>query len=149
MRKSVFSLFVVLLMGLTGCSLDGPSQTEPSSTSTPQIAVPSETYTPEAPYVPPEHTIQIQVVDVVGEFYNTQTDEVFIPRGVNYIKIVNSGEGYLENRVFEVGGYDHDVFAADMQALAERGYNTVRLFLECSSDATCITDPSTGRLNGP
>jgi len=146
MKKMLMSIFILSFIGVTGCTPSNPPLSPPAPT--PTIQTPAPTDIPELVYVPPEHIIQLRVVDGIGEFFNTQTGEPFIPRGVNYVKIVDTGEGYLENRVFEVGGYDHEAFAADMSGLAERGYNTVRLFLECSSDTTCITDPATGRLNG-
>ncbi len=142
-------LIVLSMIVLAGCSL--PAGNWSGEPGTPQIdptlTLTSPALTPTEAYLPPEHLIQVRVVDGEGEFYNTITGETFIPRGVNYILIVDTGTG-LENRVFEVGRYQHEVFAADLQGLVERGYNTVRLFLECSSDTTCITDPATGRLNG-
>jgi hypothetical protein len=146
MKKTSW-MFVLLLAAFSAsCSSADIDPIEPTITPTLQSVEP--TPTTEPPYAAPAHIIQVRVVDGLGEFYDVRTGETFYPRGVNYIKIVDTGEGYLENRVFDVGGYDHDRFAADMEALASRGYNTVRLFIDtCSSDYGCITDPQTGRLN--
>ena len=144
MKKFGWMLIVLLVAFSSGCSAAEIDPIEPTAAPTPQPIEPTPTTEPL--YEAPAHVIQVRVIDGVGEFYDVRTGETFHPRGVNYIKIVDTGEGYLENRVFEVGGYDHDTFAADMEALASRGYNTVRLFIDtCSSDFDCITDPQTGR----
>lgn len=59
-------------------------------------------------------------------------------RGVNYTIRVPSEAG-LENRVFVPGVWDADRFEADLAALAQRGYNTVRAWIDsCSVGPQCL-----------
>jgi hypothetical protein len=78
---------------LSACSVS-PSQI---NTSTPAATISTASQTPEveptAVPVQVEHHIGVRQVNGVGEFYNKQTDEKFIPRGVNYV-FVPVGNGY-------------------------------------------------------
>ncbi|MBN2503011.1 MAG: discoidin domain-containing protein [Anaerolineales bacterium] len=150
--KKVFPFLLVPIFLLLACNL--------SSTPTPAVAPPAETQTATpvlnitiAPtltpttYVPPEHHIGTRVVDGVGEFYDRQSGERFVPRGVNYFYIIPAAGGF-QDRFFGVDVYDHERVAADFQQLSELGYNTVRIFLDtCNGGTGCIGNPSGRGLN--
>ena len=155
MKKSL-SLLIFVAFLLAACTLGSEGetarQTQPGSdlpAASQTSALPPDVDSDSTGSTPPTHPIQIRLVEGEAEFYNQESGETFYPRGVNYIQLVDSGAGYLENRVFEVGRYDPAAFSAEMARLANRGYNTVRLFIDtCSTGTGCITDYTTGRLNG-
>ena len=73
-----------------------------------------------------------------AELFDRRTGEPFIVRGVNYTIRVSSPVG-VENRVFAVDVWDPDRFDRDLESLAERGYNTVRLWIDsCSVGPECL-----------
>lgn len=79
----------------------------------------------------------IQVID--GAFIDTRTGEPFPVRGTNYFNIVRT-DGSLQDRFFSPTVFDSDRVRADFEALADRGYTTVRLFLDsCSVGPDCIS----------
>ena len=125
--------------------------TSPSTKpSVPSVTIPTATNTPEAgsTAVPlqAEHHIGVRQVNGIGEFYNEQTDEKFIPRGANYV-FVPQGNGY-NNLLLQVGIYDPQRTRDDFAKLAGLGYNTVRVFLDqCSSGSGCIGDDDNIGLN--
>lgn len=88
------------------------------------------------------HHIGVRVVDGVGELYDTRSDERFVVRGANYVFGDAAGR---PPELFREGAYDGRRVRADFQALAERGYNVVRVFLDhcVVQDAGCI-----GRVDG-
>lgn len=105
------------------------------------FALASTTLTQDTDEIPAR--IAVRVVDGMGEFYNTQNGETFVPRGVNYIGWQATNEG-IRNRVFDTALYDAEAVRADFQHLADAGYNTVRIFIDsCNQGATCI-----GNVNG-
>jgi len=84
-------------------------------------------------------------VDGVGEFYNKQTDEKFIPRGANYVFVPQNNN---TNLLLRVGTYDPQRTRDDFAKLASLGYNTVRVFLDqCGSGSGCIGDDDNVGLN--
>jgi hypothetical protein len=150
-KRSAFVLRVLILLVfvLTSCSLP-PSETEASPT--PSAGPASSTQTPaggsptSVPEEQAEHRIAIRQVDGVGEFYDQQTGETFIPRGVNYV-FVPQGSGYT-NLTLKVGVYDPGRTRADFAGLASLGYNTVRVFLDqCGQGPGCIGDVDNVGLN--
>ncbi|GAB4422391.1 MAG: hypothetical protein Kow002_11730 [Anaerolineales bacterium] len=83
--------------------------------------------------------IGIRIVDGVAEFYNTGTDEKFIPRGVNYVDFYHNPEGSYEDRVMATDVYDPERVRAAFRNLAHYGYNTVRIFFDtCGNGPACI-----------
>lgn len=89
----------------------------------------------------------VRVVDGNGEFYDTVTGETFVPRGVNFIDWKLVGGGYYDYP-FHVGLYDSEHIRANFHALAERGYNTVRMFFDhCNTGRQCINNPDGNGLN--
>jgi hypothetical protein len=93
-----------------------------------------------------EHRIDIRQVNGVGEFYDRQTEEIFIPRGVNYV-FVPQGNIYT-TQLLKVGVYDSQRTREDFAKLASLGYNTVRVFLDhCNQGPGCIGDDDNSGLN--
>ena len=103
---------------------------------------------PTAQAPPPAHVIGVRQGVDGAELFDRRTGDRFVIRGVNYTRRVSSEAG-LENRVFAVGVWDPVQFDADLAALAEPGYNTVRLWLDsCSRGPDCLTPEGTIGLNG-
>lgn len=91
--------------------------------------------------------IAVRVVDGEGEFYDTVTGETFVPRGVNFIDWKQVGRGYCDYP-FHVGLYDAEHVRTHFRALAERGYNTARIFFDhCNTGSQCINNPDGRGLN--
>ena len=68
-----------------------------------------------------------------GHFVDA-TGAPFVPRGANYVRIVNGHDSQ-----FVVGVYDRDRVNADFASLAADGYNTVRMFIDsCAPGPACI-----------
>ncbi len=140
-------LFVLIVFAFSSCNLP-PSQdssTPPPDatpvTQTPIVQSATNTAQPQA-----EHRIGVRQVDGVGEFYDKQTGETFVPRGANYA-FVPLGNGFT-NLILKVGIYDPKRTREDFAALESLGYNTVRVFLDhCSSGVGCIGDADNVGLN--
>lgn len=131
-------IFILLIAaaGIISCSKDNPASPEP----------PEE----EEPFIPKDHSIGIRSNGSGAEFYNKDTGESFIPRGVNYFYIVPVPEGHLEDRFFGTDQFDESRVRSDFLALAEKGYNVVRIFLDtCSSGVGCVGFPDEDGLNPP
>ncbi len=104
----------------------GPTAS-PDSTATPEIAPPTSEATtspgPSAAVV--AHRIGVRVTSGGGEFYDRQTDASFVPRGFNYIRLVDGRHATLDS-----GVYDTARVEADFAAMEQLGYNTVRIFFD-------------------
>jgi hypothetical protein len=86
--------------------------------------------------------------DGQAEFYDRQTGETFVPRGINHINLLPSN-GRLEDCIFRVGDYDPAGLQAMFETLASYGYNTVRLFLDsCNTQGSGMGNSSGQGLNG-
>ncbi len=149
MGRSALALRFLVFLALTSCNLP-PSKIETPPTtltnpaaSTPTPATGSLTGVPQEQA---EHRISIRLVDGAGEFYDKQTGERFIPRGVNYV-FVPQGNAYT-NLLLKVGTYDPQRTRTDFATLASLGYNTVRVFLDqCNRGPGCIGDDDNSGLN--
>jgi hypothetical protein len=107
---------------------EGVQPTEPSaSTKAPALTVRAA------------HRIRVRVVDGVGEFYDDQTGERFVPRGNNYIRLAPTGS-ILYHSTFNVGLYDTLRAGAALESMRMHGYNVVRVFLAPNE----IGDPAGG-----
>jgi hypothetical protein len=85
-----------------------------------------------------EHRIATHRIYGIAEFYDRNTSQNFIPRGVNYFILVPILDHY-EDRLFAEGVYDHNRTLADFIALSEAGYNSVRIILDgCITGNGCI-----------
>jgi hypothetical protein len=72
---------------------------------------------------------------------------VFVPRGANLFGIVRYGTGF-QDRLLSPALFDRVAVAADFAALAGKGYNTVRIFLDsCSGGPDCIGKVEGSGLN--
>ncbi|GAB4424335.1 MAG: hypothetical protein Kow002_13850 [Anaerolineales bacterium] len=140
-------LLVILLLSVSLLSCSFPVAQTDSTTrpSTPSAPPPSQSETePHQPQA--EHRIAVRQINGVGEFYDQQTGETFIPRGVNYA-FVPVGDSYT-NLVLKVGIYQPHRTREDFSTLAALGYNTVRVFLDqCNRGPGCIGDEDNVGLN--
>ncbi len=71
-----------------------------------------------------DHRIGVRVVDGAGEFFDRLTDEPFVPRGANIIRLSAGGHSTLD-----AGRYDRDRLDATLTRMAASGYNVARIFL--------------------
>lgn len=152
-NRRLVILTTVMIMVLVACSPAQQPQTQASTASAgtePPTQHPADS-TPtitEEPYTPPEHPIAIRTIDGQAEFFNRGTGQTFIPRGTNYIKIVRTENGSLQNRLLGTADFEPDVIRANFALLHELGYNTVRIFIDsCSSGPTCIAKENGTGLN--
>jgi hypothetical protein len=82
----------------------------------------------------------------LAEFFDRQTGETFVPRGVNYVFVPH--EGSYNNLTLKVGVYDPDRTRRDFETLVSLGYNTTRVFIDhCGSGPGCIGDDDNDGLN--
>jgi hypothetical protein len=140
MRKIRFGLNVLMLLAVVLSSCNMPLETEEVTEAVP---IDEET-TSSQPQV--EHRIGVRQVDGVGEFYNRETGETFIPRGANYA-FVPVGSSYT-NLVLRVNTYDPQRTRDDFSRFAGLGYNTMRVFLDhCSRGPGCIANTDSAGLN--
>jgi hypothetical protein len=146
MRSAFFrSWFLVLIISLViaACNLQAsqqyPSNSVPGSTETVQSPVsstPSQatSLTDQNPagQISP-HRIGIRTVNGIGEFYDRLTDEKFVPRGMNYIRlgwqVKSDGTQVFGHALFDPGKYDNQTVSKDMGRMHADGYNVVRVFL--------------------
>jgi len=149
MNHSVRILHLVVLISFVLTSCNSPSsQKLPTPTANKPFATPTSLTQPtlNTPQQQAEHRIDIRQVNGVGEFYDKQTNEKFIPRGANYV-FVPAGNSHT-NLLLRVGTYDPDRTRKDFATLAGLGYNTVRVFLDqCNKGAGCIGDDDNSGLN--
>jgi hypothetical protein len=130
---------------LTACSTP-PADPSPIASEPMHSTAPAVTAAPSAsasPWVPPEHLVGVDGGRFIGPDGGT-----FTPRGTNYFLIVPTPEGGLQDRFLSPAVFDRDRVAADFAALADSGFNTVRLFLDsCSTGPDCIGDVDGSGLN--
>ena len=140
-RRRLLLLSLLLISGLlVSCNLatidstgagepSGEPASAPAATATAAEARPPATEESG----PPEHIIGIRTSDGVGEFFNRQTGELFVPRGNNYVRLDPqprpSGETQMYHSVFDPGLYSPGEVETAFAEMAELGYNTVRVFL--------------------
>lgn len=105
--------------------------------------VETEIHTSE-PHTPVEHPVGIRKVNGEAEFFTRETNASFILRGTNYIHIVRTESGKLQDRLMGTANFDPETIRNNLARLRELGYNTVRIFIDsCSEGTTCI-----GRVDG-
>lgn len=95
----------------------------------------------------PVHRIGVRTVNGVGEFYDRTTNNRFIPRGNNFIRLAKqtgySGSATTYHSTFNVGVYDGADAEQALSRMRSDGYNIVRTFLNsCCTGG--IGDPSGG-----
>lgn len=141
--RGVSALLCALFI-LSACNLPSGSATTSapvppaaSGTEAPATVPAASTATPAAG---PEHRIGVRVVDGVGEFYDRQTGEKFVPRGNNYIRLDpqkrEDGSTQVYHSVFDPGLYDKPEITTAFQQMHALGYNTVRVFVSQNTIGT-------------
>ncbi len=91
---------------------------------------------------PAQHRIGIRVINGVGEFYDRVTDQKFVPRGNNYIRLAQqtelSGRATFYHSTFNTDAYDATEADRALTVMQNEGYNVVRVWLNhcCSGGLT-------------
>ncbi len=142
--------FIVLLLFLLASCTSPISQDVLTATPTENItslsATPTIQVSINSPRSPTEHRIDVRQVNGVGEFYDRQTNETFIPHGVNYVFVPTGNSS--TNLLLQVGTYDPQRTRDDFATLENLGYNAVRVFLDqCNKGNGCIGDSDNSGLN--
>ncbi len=151
----VVALILPLLTAIA-CNFPGlRAGPEATPTGSPSAAEPGQgtpvvVETEEAAWSPPEHRIQVRVVDGRGEFYDRLTGEKFVPRGFNYVKLreVNDpvhGPGFYD-LVLSTLNFDAAETRRELRQMRGEGYNLVRIMLETCAGSGCIGVPG-GKLD--
>ena len=140
-------LIVFISLVLTSCNpLASQSSSTLSASTTLATQIPTIQPTTTSPHLQAEHRIDIRQVKGVGEFYDKQTAEKFIPRGANYVFVPQGSTHTI--LLLKVGVYDPQRTRDDFAALVSLGYNTVRVFLDqCNRGTGCIGDEDNSGLN--
>jgi len=86
--------------------------------------------------------IGVRVVGGSGEFYNRATNETFVPRGANYVRLGALASpcrnvGLFYHTTFNVGEYDACRADRALGAMQAADYNAVRVFLS----HPCLDEP--------
>jgi hypothetical protein len=118
---------VAMLALAVACTSNPPPVASPTSgASTPASSgVPSRAAGPSgAPGPPAEHRIGVRVVDGAGELFDRLTGKRFVARGVNLVRL-----HFGSHSTLDVGRYDPERVDEALRAMADRGYNVVRVFL--------------------
>src|SRR5690554_5813786 len=97
---------------------------------------------PQPPKTATPARIGIRTVADVAEFYDTVTDERFVPPGHNFVKYAFSpdpanGPGMFD-MVLATNRYDEAEYRAEFEAMRALGYNVVRVMLETCGSLNCI-----------
>jgi len=144
----VAMLIFGLAVGLVGSIFIGTSTLRETRTPTSTVTATSTTATSTVAITAtvPAHRIGVRVVDGVGEFYDTETEEKIVPRGNNYIRLADQSAcgapGTIYHSTFNVGFYQPDRLEQALAKMREDGYNVVRAFI----NQLCVAYPS-GRLS--
>src|SRR5688572_13890833 len=112
--KIKFEIHVCLLLAVTLSSCNAPSKTLAGTPEPTLIESEASFPQPQA-----EHRIGIRQVNGLGEFYDKQTNERFIPRGANYV-FVPAGDTYT-NLLLRVNTYSPQRTRDDFSRLSSLG----------------------------
>jgi preprotein translocase subunit Sec61beta len=133
------------VISLLACS--APNTIEPTGSPKGTAASTAEA-TPTPSSQQAEHAVGVRTIGGVGEFYDRLSNQVFVPRGVNYVYIPVGTGGGTTIHLLKVGQYDPGRTRADFAGLAAAGYNTVRVFLDqCNKGEGCIGATTGSGLN--
>ncbi len=129
--------FAALLLA-AGCT----SPSSPASEPSPPPRADDQT---SVPVEPSRHRIGIRTIDGEAEFYDRVTGERWVPRGFNHWRWTLTG-GHLMDGTFRAGENSLDAAKADLAAIADLGYNAVRIWASACFDAAtgCMGDPAGG-----
>ncbi len=140
------TFFIAIFLVTAACIGNEPVTTTPpgASVSTSTAVEKTSTTTLPSAVASAENPLKIE-----GDaFIVRETGEEFVVRGANYFVIVPGPSGRYENRTMSPLNLDPDQLEKDFRALADRGYNTVRLFLECNDGPGCIGLTGSSGLDG-
>jgi hypothetical protein len=93
---------------------------------------------------PPAHRIQVRTVKGTAEFFDTKTGQKFTPRGNNYVRLAEMKKlaeptSMLYHSTFNEGRYEKKRAAAALDAMAAKGYNVVRVFMNHATEGSIRT----------
>jgi hypothetical protein len=93
-----------------------------------------------APAEPPTHTIGIRQVNGVGQFYDRTTQDAFVPRGANCVRLgpqrTPDGHTQTYHTTFDPGAYDSARAGAALGDMHALGYNVVGVFVSQNTIGT-------------
>ena len=141
---------IIVAVGLIAAACGGaqePSDAAATTTSSaPTTTAPATTTPPSTTTIEPDEAWAPPVPRVAvdgGAFVDRATGRPFVPRGVNYVVFAGL------DRTVSTTAHDPSQIDADFGWLAERGYNTVRMFLDtCSVGPGCITEAGEPGVQG-
>jgi hypothetical protein len=156
MKYGYLGLILVIPTILVACNLVHPA-TPLAATATIGVTQPTalsptaqsdSTSQPTPNVTMPAHRIGVRVVNGVGEFYDRQSGQKFIPRGSNYVRLAQqtseSGDTIVYHSTFNVGLYDADRTESALRKMHADGYNIVRVFLNGCCVQNSLGDPAGG-----
>lgn len=93
---------------------------------------------------PPAHRIQVRTIKGTAEFFDTKTGQKFTPRGNNYVRLAEMKKlaeptSMLYHSTFNEGRYEKKRAAAALDAMAAKGYNVVRVFMNHATEGSIRT----------
>lgn len=92
-----------------------------------------------------EHRIGIRKTSDSAEFFDIQTDETFVPRGNNYLRLrFDPTDKFLVAGLFLPEYHDAAAIALDFERMRALGYNTIRTFIDLCLWENCIAKVSGG-----
>lgn len=92
----------------------------------------------------PEHRIAVRPAGAVLELYDRATNERFVPRGNNYVRLSEEAGAGLHHSTFSVGAYEGGRAELALARMNNQGYNTVRAFLSGDCPNACVGDRMRG-----
>jgi len=152
-KRIVFSMILVIALTLA-CNLPWASTPEPSNVpdviELPSVDLPTDITPVINKPVTAEHHIGIRDINGVGEFYNRITENKFVPRGMNYIRLANQtktdGSSVFGHALFDPGKYNSLKVSSDLSKMHNDGYNVVRVFLSPDTIGTTTGGLSSGYM---
>src|SRR5262245_28155685 len=90
---------------------------------------------------PGEHPIGVRVGDSGGELFDKRNGETFFARGPSYLRL-QTVDGVRTSTLFPPEIADPERTAADLAAMRQLGFNSVRVFIDlCVPQWSCIGNP--------
>ncbi len=141
-------LAVILGLLLAACEATVSPSVVPSDAgaSAPATIAPSASEMPTtSPSPPAEHRIGVRIVGARAEFFDRVTGDRWVPRGFNHWSWAVTG-GHLMDRTFRAGDNGLAEAQADLAAMADLGFNAVRIWGNACFDAAigCLGNPAGG-----
>jgi len=137
-----FISYWIIIFIVTSCNI--PAGPISNSDNT----IPSISATESTESSLPAHRIQVRTVNGVGEFYDTVTNEKFIPRGMNYNRFLTSVNGMINDNVLSTTRYDPVTVEKDFAEMEALGFNVVRIMMEtCGFHVNGCVVKANGRIN--